>query len=79
MAPVFNQALKAGHVGFVTDTYIQCISSSLLSLKNVLTEDNLGGLVQQWCMQQKMHLLNVNNIGQNMGEEIYSITQFNTL
>ena len=26
---VFNQALKAGHVGFVTDTYIQCISSSL--------------------------------------------------
>ena len=30
-------------------------------------------------MQQKMHLLNVNNIGQNMGEEIYSITLFNTL
>ena len=29
MEPVFNQALKAGHVGFVTDTYIQCISSSL--------------------------------------------------
>ena len=29
MAPVVNQALKAGHVGFVTDTYIQCISSSL--------------------------------------------------
>ena len=29
MAPVFNQALKAGHVGFVTDTYIQCKSSSL--------------------------------------------------
>ena len=21
MAPIFNQALKAGHVGFVTDTY----------------------------------------------------------
>ena len=32
MAPVFKQALKAGHVGFVTDTYIQCISSSLYSL-----------------------------------------------
>ena len=29
MEPVFNQALKAGHVDFVTDTYIQCISSSL--------------------------------------------------
>ena len=28
MEPVFNQALKAGH-GFVTDTYIQCKSSSL--------------------------------------------------
>ena len=28
-APVFNQALKSGHVGFVTDTYIQCIRSSL--------------------------------------------------
>ena len=27
--PVFNQALKAWHVGFVTDTYIQCIGSSL--------------------------------------------------
>ena len=29
MEPVFNQTLKAGRVGFVTDTYIQCISSSL--------------------------------------------------
>ena len=29
MEPIFNQALKAGHVGFVTDTYIQCLSSSL--------------------------------------------------
>ena len=27
--PVFNQALKAGHVDFVTDSSIQCISSSL--------------------------------------------------
>ena len=27
--PVFNQALKAVHVGFVTDTYIQCICDSL--------------------------------------------------
>ena len=44
MAPVFNQALKAGHVGFVTDTYIQCISSSLYSLTNILAEDNLGVL-----------------------------------
>ena len=44
MAPVFNQALKAGHAGFVTDTYIQCISSSLLSLTNILAEDNLGVL-----------------------------------
>ena len=42
MAPVFNQALKAGHVGFVTDTYIQCISSSLYSLTNILADDNLG-------------------------------------
>ena len=23
MAPVFNKALKAGHVGFVTDTYTE--------------------------------------------------------
>ena len=30
-------------------------------------------------MQQKVHLLNVNNIGQNMGEEIYSNTLFNRL
>ena len=45
MAPVFNQALKAGHVGFVTDTYIQCISSSLYSPTNILAEDNLGVLL----------------------------------
>ena len=44
IAPVFNQALKAGHVGFVADTYIQCISSSISSLRNVLAEDNLGVL-----------------------------------
>ena len=42
MAPVFNQALKAGYVGFVTDTYIQCLSSSLSRLTNVLAEDNRG-------------------------------------
>ena len=30
MEPVLNQALKSGHVGFVTDTYKQCINSSLL-------------------------------------------------
>ena len=30
-------------------------------------------------MQQKVHLLNVNYIGQNMGEEIYSNTLFNRL
>ena len=29
MEPVFNQTLKAGHVGFVTDAYIQCIHGSL--------------------------------------------------
>ena len=29
MKPVFNQTLKAGHVGFVTDTYMKCIRSSL--------------------------------------------------
>ena len=30
-------------------------------------------------MQQKVHLLNVNSIGQNMGEEIYSNTLLNRL
>ena len=30
-------------------------------------------------MQQKVHLLNVNNIGQNIGEEINSNTLFNRL
>ena len=30
-------------------------------------------------MQQKVHFLNVNNIGQNMGEEMYSNTLFNSL
>ena len=44
MAPVFNQALKVGHVGFVTDTCMQYISSSLYSLTNIPAEDNLGVL-----------------------------------
>ena len=30
-------------------------------------------------MQQKVQLLNVNSIGQNMGEEIYTNTLFNRL
>ena len=30
-------------------------------------------------MQQNVHLLNANTIGQNMGEEIYSNTLFNRL
>ena len=30
-------------------------------------------------MQQKVHFLNVNKIGQNMGEEMYSDTLFNRL
>ena len=38
-----------------------------------------GCFVQRWCMQQKVHLLNVNNIGKDMGEEIYSNTMFNRL
>ena len=76
MAPVFNQALKAGHVGFVTDTYIQCISSSLYSLTNILAEDNLGVLFNNGVCNKKVHLLNVNSIGQNIGEEIYSNTLF---
>ena len=33
MAQVFNLALKAGHVGLVTDTYIQCICSTLKVLQ----------------------------------------------
>ena len=32
-----------------------------------------GCFAQHWCMQQKVHLLNV-NIGQDMREEIYSDT-----
>ena len=75
LAPVFNQALKAGRVGFVTDTYIQCISSSLLSLTNILTVDNQGVLLYA----TKAARLNVNSIGQNMGEEIYINTLFNRL
>ena len=30
-------------------------------------------------MQQKVHPLNFNNIGQDMGEEVYSHTLFNIL
>ena len=38
MEPVFNQALKAGHVGFITDTYIECTLKSI----NILAQDNPG-------------------------------------
>ena len=31
MEPVFNQALKAGHVGFVTDTYTMYKRQSIKS------------------------------------------------
>ena len=37
------------------------------------------GVLFNRCMQQKVHLLNVNKIGKDMGEEIYSNTLFNTL
>ena len=60
---------------FVTDTYIQCISRSLLSLTNIHAEDNLGILFNSGeC--KKMGCLNVNSVGQNMGEEIYSHIMF---
>ena len=77
MAPVFKQALKAGHVGFVTDTYIQCISCSLYSLTNILAEADQGFSTMVYAT--KVHLLNVNSIGKNIGEEIYSNTLFNRL
>ena len=48
-------------------------------LTNVLAEDNLGVLFNNGVYKKKMYLLNVDNIGQNMGEEIYSITLFNRL
>ena len=57
MEPVFKQALKAGRVGSVTDTCINCISSNF-SLTNILKEDNLGVLYNTGVY---------NNIGQNMG------------
>ena len=79
METVINRALQAGHIGFVTDTYIQCISSSLYSLTNILTEDNLDVLFNTGLCNKKVLLLNVNYIGQSMGEEIYSHTLLNRL
>ena len=77
MAPIFNQALKAGHVGFFTK-YIHTMYK-LQTIKSFKRSrrGQPGCFVQKWCMEQKVHLLNVNNIGQNMGEEIYCYTQFN--
>ena len=79
MEPVFNQALQAGHVGFVTDTYIQCISSGLESLTSILTFS--WCFFQHWCMQQKVLLLNINNIGQSKGDRstvIHCLTDCDT-
>ena len=40
-----------------------------------------GCFVQHWCMQQKVPLLNVNNIGKDMGERstvIHCLTDCDT-
>ena len=37
MAPVFNQALKAGHVGFVTDTYIAAVYKVIQTFSQRIT------------------------------------------
>ena len=71
MAPVFNQALMTGYVGFVTETYTQCISSRLLSVTNIL-----ACFVQQWCMQQPSEC---QQHWPKYGGEIYSNTLFNRL
>ena len=39
MEPIFNRALKAGHVGFVTYTYIMYKQQPIKSY--ILAEDNL--------------------------------------
>ena len=71
MAPVLNQALKTGHVGFVTDTYIQCISSSLYSLTNVLADDNLvvlfnNGVCNKRCTFCGQHWPEYGGIGKEL-------------
>ena len=73
MAPVFNKALKAGHVGFVTDTYLQCISSSLYSLTNILAEDNLGVLFNNGVCKKDAPS-ECQQHWPEYGEEIYSNT-----
>ena len=70
MAPVFNQALMAGHVGFVTDTYIQRISSSLYSLRKVLAEDNLGFLFNNGVCNKRRTFLMSTTIARIWGRDL---------
>ena len=71
MAPVFNQALKAGHVGFVADTYMYKRQSIVLqtfwvfcSTMVYATKGAPSECQQHWP---------------EYGEEIYSNTLFNRL
>ena len=55
MAPIFNQALKAGHVGFVTykiyTMYKQQSIKSQKRLRNILVG---GGVLYQYKWQQSI-------------------------
>ena len=55
MEPVFNQALKAGHVGVFSPVHIYNVrvSRSLKNLTNILAEDNLGVLFNNGVCNKK--------------------------
>ena len=38
MAPVFNRALKAGHVGFVTDKYLYNVSAAVYKVLQTFSQ-----------------------------------------
>ena len=81
MEPVFNQALKAGHVGFVTDTYMQCISSSQKSLTNIITEDNLGILFNTGVCKKRCSLIMSTTLARIRGKRftvIHCLTDYDT-
>ena len=55
MEPVFNQALKAGHVGGFSTVHIYNVrvSRSLKNLTNILADDNLGVLFNNGVCNKK--------------------------
>ena len=73
MGPVFNQALRQGML-VLSMIHIYNVQAAVYKVLQTFSQR----MTWVFCSTQVL-LLDANNIGQNMGEEIYSHTLFNRL